>query len=80
MVICQKTVYCPLQVGRESLPQVKEFKHLWIVLKSEGKMECEIDRPDWCSVSSTVSIAQNHFVKAGAEPEVDLHSNPHLGS
>ncbi|KAK5906143.1 hypothetical protein CgunFtcFv8_002034 [Champsocephalus gunnari] len=29
MVLSRKPIDCPLQVGNESLPQVKEFKYLW---------------------------------------------------
>ena len=35
---------CPLQVGNESLPQVKEFKYLRVLFSSEGTMECEMGR------------------------------------
>ncbi len=33
---------CPLQVGNESLPQVKELKYLGVLFMSEGTMEREI--------------------------------------
>ena len=35
---------CLLQVGNESLPQVKEFKYLGVLFASEGTMEREIGR------------------------------------
>ena len=35
---------CQLQVGNESLPQVKEFKYLGVLFASEGTMEREIGR------------------------------------
>ncbi|KAK5868555.1 hypothetical protein PBY51_009556 [Eleginops maclovinus] len=35
---------CPLQVGNEALPQVKEFKHLGVLFSSEGTMEREMGR------------------------------------
>ncbi|KAK0137077.1 hypothetical protein N1851_026739 [Merluccius polli] len=44
MVLCRKMVDCSFQVGSEFLPQVKEFKYLWILFTSEGKMEREMDR------------------------------------
>ncbi|KAL0152538.1 hypothetical protein M9458_052261 [Cirrhinus mrigala] len=44
MVLSRKRVACPLQVGRESLPQVEEFKYLGVLFTSEGRMEREIDR------------------------------------
>ncbi|KAI3372280.1 hypothetical protein L3Q82_022793, partial [Scortum barcoo] len=37
-------------VGGEVLPQVEEFKYLGVLFTSEGKMEREIDKADWCSV------------------------------
>ena len=43
-VFSPKWVDCRLRVGVESLPQVKEFKLLWLLFMSEGKMEWEIDR------------------------------------
>ena len=44
MVLSQKRVDCPLQVGGESLLQVEEFKYLGVLFTSEGKMEQEIDK------------------------------------
>ncbi|MDF4355550.1 hypothetical protein P3445_23995, partial [Vibrio parahaemolyticus] len=44
VVLSQKRVDCPLQVGGEVLPQVEEFKYLGILFTSEGRMEREIDR------------------------------------
>ena len=43
-VLIRKPVDCLLQVENESLPQVKEFKYLWILIMSEGMMGREIDR------------------------------------
>jgi len=37
-------VECSLRVGSELLPQAKEFKYLWVLFTSEGKMEEEMDR------------------------------------
>ena len=44
MVLSQKKVDCPLQVGGESLPQVEEFKYLGVLFRSEGTIEQEVDR------------------------------------
>ncbi|KAK3550865.1 hypothetical protein QTP70_006412 [Hemibagrus guttatus] len=44
MVLDQKKVACTLQVGGEFLPQVEEFKYLWVLFMSEGRMDHEIDR------------------------------------
>ncbi|XP_061647372.1 uncharacterized protein LOC133486367 [Phyllopteryx taeniolatus] len=44
VVLSRKRVACPLQVGDEILPQVKEFKYLGVLFTSEGRMEREIDR------------------------------------
>ncbi|TWW73332.1 hypothetical protein D4764_15G0007260 [Takifugu flavidus] len=35
MVLAQKKVECLLRVGEEVLPQVEEFKYLWILFTSE---------------------------------------------
>lgn len=44
MDLSQKRVECPFYVGDEILPQVKEFSHLGVLLMTEERMECEIDR------------------------------------
>lgn len=44
MVIDWKRVKCPLHVGKELLPQVKEFKHHGVLFISDGKAEQEMDR------------------------------------
>ncbi|KAK5928647.1 hypothetical protein CgunFtcFv8_013696 [Champsocephalus gunnari] len=44
MVLSRKPMDCPLQVGHESLPQVKEFKYLRVLFSSEGTMEREMGR------------------------------------
>ncbi|MDG2555420.1 reverse transcriptase domain-containing protein [Vibrio parahaemolyticus] len=44
MILCWKVVYCLLWVGRELLPQVREFKYLGVLFTSEGRMEREMDR------------------------------------
>ena len=43
MVLSWKRVECSLRVGNEILPQVEEFKYLWVLFTSEGRMEHEID-------------------------------------
>ncbi|XP_061642121.1 uncharacterized protein LOC133484062 [Phyllopteryx taeniolatus] len=45
VVLSRKRVECPLWVGDEILPQVEEFKYLWVLFTSEGGMERESDRP-----------------------------------
>ncbi|KAK3514284.1 hypothetical protein QTP70_012901 [Hemibagrus guttatus] len=44
VVLDWKKVACTLQVGREVLPQVEEFKYLGVLFTSEGRMDREIDR------------------------------------
>ena len=44
MVLNRKRVECTLRVGDEILPHVEEFKYLWVLFMSEGRMEREIDR------------------------------------
>ena len=47
IVLSQKKVDCLLQVGKEMLPQVEEFKYLTssiVLFMNEVKMEWEIDR------------------------------------
>ena len=44
MVLSRKPVDCLLWVGNVSLPQVKEFKYLWVLFMSEGMMGHEINR------------------------------------
>ncbi|KAK5888457.1 hypothetical protein CesoFtcFv8_014550 [Champsocephalus esox] len=44
MVLSRKPMDCPLQVGNESLPQVKELKYLGVLFSSEGTMEREMGR------------------------------------
>ena len=41
--LSRKPVVCTLQVGREPLPQLKEFKYLEVLFTSDGKMEREFD-------------------------------------
>lgn len=39
-------------MGSEVLPQAEEFKYLWVLFMSLGRMEQEIDRGNWCSILS----------------------------
>ena len=40
-ILCQKRMDCSLLVGKELLPQLKDFKHLRVLLTSEIKMEID---------------------------------------
>ena len=44
MVLSQKRVDCPLQVGGKLFPQLEEFKYLGVSFTWEGRLEWEIDR------------------------------------
>ncbi len=44
LVLSREPVDCPLRIGNESLPQVKEFKYLGVLVMSGGTMEQEIGR------------------------------------
>ena len=55
IIFSWKTLDCPLLVGMEFLPQVKEFKNLRVLFTSHGRMEWEIDRP--ISVVSVIKQA-----------------------
>lgn len=39
-----KRVACPLRVGGEVLTHLDEFKYLGVFFRSEGTMECELER------------------------------------
>lgn len=43
-VLCRKTEDCSPRVAGELLPQVKEFKYLWVLFTSEARIERGIDR------------------------------------
>ena len=48
MVLHQRKVDSPLQVGGESLSQVEEFKYLGVLFTSEGRMDARsIDGSVW---------------------------------
>ena len=86
MVLSQKRVDCPLQVGEESLPQVEEFKYFGVLFMSEGKMEWEIDT----RIGVGLTVMQTEavcYVEERAESEgkafnwqVNLCPNSHLWS
>ena len=44
MVLSREEMVCAVQVGNETLPQVKEFKYLGVLFTSEGRTEQEISR------------------------------------
>ena len=44
MVLCQKTLDCPLQLGGELQPRAKELKYLVVFFTSDGKVEHKMDR------------------------------------
>ncbi|KAK3517424.1 hypothetical protein QTP70_009918 [Hemibagrus guttatus] len=82
MVLDRKKVACTLQVGGEVLPQVEEFKYLWVLFTSEGRMDCGL-----CSDSSNAVYVPVCCGEEGAEPEdealdlpVNLRSYSHLWS
>ncbi|KAK3516227.1 hypothetical protein QTP70_006372 [Hemibagrus guttatus] len=63
MVLDQKKVVCTLQVGGEFLAQVEEFKYLWVLFSSEGRMDCEIDRRIGAAAAVMQSMYQSVVVK-----------------
>ncbi len=44
MVLCRKKANCSLWFGSELLLQTEEFKYLWVLFTSEGRMKRELDR------------------------------------
>ncbi|KAK3522454.1 hypothetical protein QTP86_011000 [Hemibagrus guttatus] len=63
MVLDRKKVGCTLQVGREFLPQVEEFKYLGVLFTSEGRMDREIDRRIGAAVAVMRSMYRSVVVK-----------------
>ncbi|KAK3528698.1 hypothetical protein QTP70_009961 [Hemibagrus guttatus] len=63
MVLDRKKVACTLQVGGEVLPQVEEFKYLWVLFTSEGRMDCEIDRRIGAVAAVMRSMSRSVVVK-----------------
>lgn len=82
MHLCWKTVKFSIQVGSESLPQVKEFKYIRALFTSDGKMD------DWCGVCSIVDSVPDCCGEKGPEleeiaPDFSIHlrsTNRHLRS
>ncbi|KAK5901378.1 hypothetical protein CgunFtcFv8_026256 [Champsocephalus gunnari] len=72
MVLSRKPMDCPLQVGNESLPQVKEFKYLGVLFSSEGTMEREMgQRILGCHLGTSLGRCSWH-VQLGRDQGVDL--------
>ncbi|KAI3355034.1 hypothetical protein L3Q82_017853, partial [Scortum barcoo] len=68
MVLDRKRVACPLRMGGEVLPQVEEFKYLWVLFTSEGKMECKIDRRIGAAFAVDYAVGvPDRFGEEGAE-------------
>ncbi|KAJ0019143.1 hypothetical protein NQD34_006712 [Periophthalmus magnuspinnatus] len=72
MVLDRKKVACPLRVGGESLPQVKEFKYLGVLFRSEGRMEREIDRCIGAASAVMWSLYRSVEVKKELSPKAKL--------
>ncbi|KAK3538434.1 hypothetical protein QTP86_002334, partial [Hemibagrus guttatus] len=62
MVLDWKNVACTLQVGGV-LPQVEEFKYLWVFFMSEGRMDREIDRRIGAAAAVMRSMYRSVVVK-----------------
>ncbi len=56
MVFCRRTLDCPLRLGDELLPQMREFKYLRVLFTSDGKQERKMDR--WLGAVSVVMQAR----------------------
>ncbi|KAK3509856.1 hypothetical protein QTP70_015863 [Hemibagrus guttatus] len=63
MVLDRKKVACTIQVGREVLPQVEEFKYLGVLFTSEGRMDREIDRRIGAAAAVMRSMYRSVVVK-----------------
>ncbi|KAK3574904.1 hypothetical protein QTP86_018369, partial [Hemibagrus guttatus] len=72
MVLDQKKVACTLQVGREVLPQVEEFKYLGVLFTSEGRMDREIDRRIGAAAAVMRSMYRSVVVKKELSRKVKL--------
>ncbi|KAK3548141.1 hypothetical protein QTP70_004858 [Hemibagrus guttatus] len=75
MVLDWKKVACPFQVGGEFLPQVEEFKYLWVLFTSEGRMDHEIDR--WIGAAAAVmqSMYRSVVVKKELNRKIRLDAH-----
>lgn len=47
MVLTQKRLDCPLQVGEDLLPQLEESKYLRVLFTSQGSQGKELRHPGW---------------------------------
>ncbi|KAK3529557.1 hypothetical protein QTP70_031980, partial [Hemibagrus guttatus] len=63
MVLNRKKVACTLQVGKEVLPQVEEFKYLGVLFTSEGRLDREIDRRIGAAAAVMRSMYRSVVVK-----------------
>ena len=63
MFLSWKRMDCPLQVGEELLPQVKELKYLGVLFTSEGEIEREIDRQIGAASAVMWMLRQSVVVK-----------------
>ncbi|KAL3060984.1 hypothetical protein OYC64_009239 [Pagothenia borchgrevinki] len=87
MALSRKPMDCPLQVGNESLPQVKEFKYLGVLFSSEGTMEREMGPENRSSGSGTAVALPHRCDEKRNEPRGKalclpghIRSYPHLWS
>ncbi len=82
-----KLVDCPLRVGNESLPLIKEFKYLKDLVHEWGYYGVGDWLENWCSRSGFMYASTHRCNKKRAEPQgkaldlpVNLRSFPHLWS
>lgn len=66
-----KRVNGHLQDEIQVTSQVEEFMYLWVLLKSGGRIECEIDT-HWCSFNSIVDSVLVCSGEEGAELQDEL--------
>ncbi|KAK5874091.1 hypothetical protein PBY51_019069 [Eleginops maclovinus] len=70
---------CPLQVGNEALPQVKDFKYVGVLFSSEGTMEPEMGR----RIGAAVAVLQSLYCTVVTKRELSQkakHLRMHLGA
>ncbi|KAK3510915.1 hypothetical protein QTP70_025543 [Hemibagrus guttatus] len=72
MVLDRKKVACTLQVGGEVVPQVEEFKYLWVLFTSEGRKDREIDRRIAAAAAVRRSMYRSVVVKKELSRKVKL--------
>ena len=63
MGLDRKKVTCSLRVGGEFLPQVEDFKYLVVLITSEGRIECDIDRQIGAAAAAMRSLYRSVVVK-----------------